>query len=108
MFKSLFESLISTISDEMSPSATDIHDSGSTIGMEHESALNPTTGLPMLDSSGLDSGGNPYGMDLHSNDLSSNDIWNSMTSSAFGDDSLHSSSSAWDTTSSWDSGSSWD
>ena len=33
-----------------------------------EDDVNPTTGLPMIDESGIDVGGNPYGCDLSDND----------------------------------------
>ena len=51
--------------------------------------INPSTGLPMIDGSGVDVGGSPYGVDIHHDDC-----W--ATSSSSWDDSFSSSGGSWD------------
>jgi hypothetical protein len=64
--------------------------------------INPTTGLPMIDScGGVDVGGSPFGMDIHQDDLWSSD------NGGLNDDAWTSGSSNWDdlfssSTSCWD------
>lgn len=75
--------------------------SGIDTGDDTGCTINPTTGLPMIDScGGVDAGGSPFGMDIHQEDWSTvnsglqDDAWTSSTSNW--DDPFFSNTSSWD------------